>query len=266
MLFRSKVFRRDSTSYYYTNHRYSNGDDASYYVSCVPSRYPYGWTVNASLDTSNVIQIIKISESNLKYVKGNPNYKHIDLFYRDVNDKGEYTCDKVYKDFSNYVYLKSKYPHTITQIQENNIVNCFELDFINPKYHEIYSKVKDFVDKFGGRYIENLKIDSEESSFIDYINECKKYISFSKAANSITDPTQLSELSSKLFVYSDIPGVDVYDEKLEELLKFMIDFCSSSEHLLPEVNCWDRLTSVGKKQVELYLNSVKATSIPIPSL
>jgi len=260
----NKSFKGSSS---WHSHPYANHDDACYYFSCLPSRYnENNWSVNASLDTSNLIQIIKISESNLKYVTNNPNYKHIDLFYRDVNDKGEYVCDKVYKDFSNYVYIKSKYPHTVTQIQEGHLSNCFDLDFINPEYHAIYLKVREFLNKFNNPYISNLKLDSEDSAFIDYINECKKYISFSKAAKSITDQKQLEELSSKLFVYSDIPGVDVYDEKLEELMGFIIDFSSSSEHLLPEVIYWDRLNSVGKKQVEIYLNSVKATSISIPSL
>lgn len=265
--FRLKDVFTDSNRTYSHWHPYANDDDASFYFSCIPSRYSNSWNVKI-VDKTDKIQLIKISESNLKYVSSNPNYKHIDLFYRDVDDNGGYTCSNVFKEFCNYVYIKNKYPHTVTQIQNNAIENCFNLDFVDKKYYEIYSEVKKLFTKFDNTYIHKLHLtepDKQSEKVKEIIEEVNKYISFSKVYK-VLDKAELEKLSSKLFVYSDIPGVDVYDAKLEELVMFIIEFCSDSQYLLPLVDNWWNLNMINKKQIETYLKAVKATSITIPSL
>ena len=229
---------------------YGNKSDTCYYFDEMPSRCGSNYFTKSGDDFSDQVQLIKISESNLKYIKDKDNYKHIDEFFLTIDEDDNYTCHPIIKNFANSLWA-SKF-----NVFKNlfNADHCFELDHIDDRYSKIY--------KYMYRVKNNASIPANPS---DIIKDIQKLVDFEYAVHIA--PDELKEevraaLSRDLFVL-DIPGVKVLNYKFMEYVEFAEEFTRDSFNLLPHVYMQSQDV---KDQVTTYLKAVKALDIAIPEV
>ena len=205
-------------------------------------------------DYSSQTQLLKLSEANTKHVRDLANYKHIDEFFRTVDDEGNYTCHPVVKLFANYVWA-SKFP-----IWEcfSHYSASFDLNFIDDRYANIYEHLKNIYYKFDSIVFSGR--DAVVMQLREYVTKLAEFETL--CAADISDDMK-AELSAKYFVLSDIPGVKVLDPKFMELVAFADEFTEDSKHFLSASGSSE---SQYQEQVKIYLKAVQALEIPIPEL
>ena len=182
------------------------------------------------------------------------NYKHIDEFFRTIDDEGNYTCHTAVKAFANHIWAK-QFP-----VWEcfSSYYQSFELDFIDDRYKKIYNHLQTIYNKF-----DSVVLYGRDSIVKQLREELTKLTEFETlCAADISDDIK-AELSAKYFVLSDIPGVKVLDPKFMELVRFADEFAKDSKFILP---CTSGGGSEFEEQVTTYLKAVQALEIPIPEL
>jgi hypothetical protein len=235
---------------------YGETQDVCYYFDELPSRFSRERYNKLTNDFSGEIQLIKVSESNLKHFKGLSNYKHIDEFFFTLDEDDNYTCHPLVKNYANYLYgLNYRVFKSLTSFDD-----CFKLDFIDNRYSKIYEYMHNVYNKASFPKHNETEFLKEVTDFL------QKLIEFEYAIS--TSPEELKEevrerLSKEFFVFSDIPGAKVLDFKFIELVKFADEFTRDSIDFLPHVNMFVGNTEF-TTQVTNYLKAVKALDIPVP--
>ena len=236
---------------------YGSSNDTAYYFDCLASRFGNTFSVKPNVDYSEQTQLLKFSESNVKHVRDLDNYKHIDEFFRTVDAEGNYTCHPAVNMLANYLWAK-QFPiwESFTSFNE-----CFELDFVDERYNEIYKYLLDFYGKFDS--IVFTKTPGEEL-LIDLKSDLTNLTAFELFSAADISDDMKAELSAKFFVLSDIPGVKVLDHKFMEVMRFADEFTKDTKDLLPRVNSYN--VSETNEQIKIYLKALQVLEIPIPEL
>ena len=235
---------------------YGSTNDTMYYFDCLASRFSNTnfFSIKEGVDYTGCTQLLKLSESNVKHVRDLSNYKHIDEFFRTIDDEGNYTCHTAVKAFANHIWAK-QFP-----VWEcfSSYYQSFELDFIDDRYKKIYNHLQTIYNKF-----DSVVLYGRDSIVKQLREELTKLTEFETlCAADISDDIK-AELSAKYFVLSDIPGVKVLDPKFMELVRFADEFAKDSKFILP---CTNGGGAEFEEQVTTYLKAVQALEIPIPEL
>jgi hypothetical protein len=239
---------------------HGSSNDTLYYFDCLATRFTDRngyFSVKPNVDYSEQTQLLKLSESNVKHVRDLANYKHIDEFFRTVDAEGNYTCHPAVNMLANHMWAK-QFP-----IWESFSVynDCFNLDFIDEKYHEIYKYLLNIYTKFDS--IVFYKTPGEEL-LIDLKSDLTNLTAFELFSAADISDDMRAELSAKFFVLSDIPGVKVLDYKFMEVIRFADEFAKDTKHLLPRVSSYN--ISETNEQITIYLKALQVLEIPIPEL
>jgi len=241
---------------------YGEANDTVYYFDALPSRFSRAVYSNSILkvpfDTlKEHTQLLKLSESNVKHVRDLANYKHIDEFFRTIDAEGNYTCHPAVNMLANYYWAK-QFPiwESFTSFNE-----CFELDFIDERYSQIYLYLLNIYTKFDS--IVFTKTPGEEL-LIDLKSDLTNLTAFELFSAADISNDMRAELSAKFFVLSDIPGVKVLDHKFMEVMKFADEFTKDTKDLLPQVSFYNRPET--HEQIKIYLKTLQVLEIPIPEL
>jgi len=237
---------------------YGSNSDTMYYFDYLPTRLPSGhFSAASDLDYSGQTQLLKLSETNVKHVRDLSNYKHIDEFFRTVDAEGNYTCHPAVNMFANHLWAK-QFP-----IWENfsYFHDCFDLDFIDKKYNEIFKYLLNVYNKFDSIVFHKT---IAEALLIDVKEDLTKLTEFELLSAADISDDMRAELSAKYFVLSDIPGVKVLDNKFMEFVRFADEFTKDTKHMLPNLSTYNR-TEVNE-QVKIYLKALQVLEIPIPEL
>jgi hypothetical protein len=238
---------------------YGEVNDTVYYFDVVPSRFSRNIPIlKVPFDSlKEHTQILKLSESNVKHVRDLDNYKHIDEFFRTIDAEGNYTCHSAVNMLANYYWAK-QFPiwESFTSFNE-----CFELDFIDKRYHEIYKYLLNMYCKFDS--IVFTKSVAEEL-LVDLKSDLTNLTAFELFSAADISDDMRTELSAKFFVLSDIPGVKVLDKKFMEVMRFVDEFTKDTKDLLPHVTFYGRTEA--HEQIKIYLKTLQVLEIPIPEL
>jgi hypothetical protein len=239
---------------------YGSPNDTLYYFDCLATRFTDRnnyFSVKPNVDYSEQTQLLKLSESNVKHVRDLANYKHIDEFFRTVDAEGNYTCHPAVNMLANHMWAK-QFP-----IWESFSVynDCFNLDFIDEKYNEIYKYLLNIYTKFDS--IVFYKTPGEDL-LIDVKSDLTNLTDFELLSAADISDDMKAELSAKFFVLSDIPGVKVLDYKFMEVIRFADEFAKDTKHLLPRVSSYN--ISETNEQIKIYLKTLRVLEIPIPEL
>jgi len=235
-------------------------NDTLYYFDCLATRFTDRnnyFSVKPNVDYSEQTQLLKLSEANVKHVRDLANYKHIDEFFRTVDAEGNYTCHPAVNMLANYYWAK-QFPiwESFTSFNE-----CFELDFIDERYHEIYKYLLNMYCKFDS--IVFTKSVAEEL-LVDLKSDLTNLTAFELFSAADISDDMRAELSAKFFVLSDIPGVKVLDHKFMEVMRFVDEFTKDTKDLLPHVSFYGRTEA--HEQIKIYLKTLQVLEIPIPEL
>ena len=235
-------------------------NDTLYYFDCLATRFTDRngyFSVKPNVDYSEQTQLLKLSESNVKHVRDLANYKHIDEFFRTVDAEGNYTCHPAVNMLANHYWAK-QFPiwESFTSFNE-----CFELDFIDERYNDIYKYLLNIYTKFDS--IVFTKTPGEEL-LIDLKSDLTNLTAFELFSAADISDDMRAELSAKFFVLSDIPGVKVLDKKFMEVMRFADEFTKDTKDLLPQVSFYGRPET--HEQIKIYLKTLQVLEIPIPEL
>ena len=235
-------------------------NDTLYYFDCLATRFTDRnnyFSVKPNVDYSEQTQLLKLSESNVKHVRDLANYKHIDEFFRTIDAEGNYTCHPAVNMLANYYWAK-QFPiwESFTSFNE-----CFELDFVDERYHDIYKYLLNIYVKFDS--IVFTKNPGEEL-LIDMKSDLTNLTAFELFSAADISDDMRAELSAKFFVLSDIPGVKVLDKKFMEVIRFADEFTKDTKDLLPQVSFYGRPET--HEQIKIYLKTLQVLEIPIPEL
>jgi hypothetical protein len=238
---------------------YGEHKDTVYYFDVVPSRFSRNIPIlKVPFDSlKEYTQILKLSEANTKHVRDLDNYKHIDEFFRTVDAEGNYTCHPAVNMLANYLWAK-QFPiwESFTSFNE-----CFELDFVDERYNEIYKYLLNFYNKFDS--IVFTKTPGEEL-LIDLKSDLTNLTAFELFSAADISDDMRAELSAKFFVLSDIPGVKVLDKKFMEVMRFADEFTKDTRDLLPDLSFYNKPHT--HEQIKIYLKTLRVLEIPIPEL
>ena len=239
---------------------HGNASDTLYYFDCLATRFTDRggyFEMISGVDYSEQTQLLKLSESNVKHVRDLPNYRHIDEFFRTIDVEGNYTCHPAVKAFANHIWAKQ------FSVWESfsSYNDCFNFDFIDEKYNEVYKYLINIYRKFDS--IVFYKTPGEEV-LRDVKEHITKLIDFELLCAADISDDMKAELSAKYFVLSDIPGVKVLDAKFMEVVRFADEFAKDTKHMLPNLNTYDRAEA--NEQVLIYLKALQVLEIPIPEL
>ena len=242
---------------------YGSMNDPMYYFDEMPTRFTNGYysrqgTFRPDVDFTKFTQLIKLSESNVKHVKGLSNYKHIDEFFRTIDDEGNYTCHPAVVDLANHFWA-CQFP---IYSSLGSYDDCFDLNHIDDRYQKIYYKLRAVYDKFDVIVFRKNPVEQEISDLREDLAKMMEFQDFT-SIDGITEDMK-AQLSAKYFIFSDIPGVKIRDGKFKELVEFADQFTKESMHLLPRVNRYT--DSDGDRQITTYLKAVQALDVPIPEL
>jgi hypothetical protein len=183
----------------------------------------YDWAIKA-VKTWDTPQLIRVSENKVKYIKKNPNCKHISEFFLQINEKGGYTMDD-----SMITWFTSTKIEKITSFK---FLSSFKS--INPGLHKIYEKViearENSFDYYRHRDLENTDVYKQAEKLMEFQLYCKQVEGEDNASELI------SNKSKELFVLSDIG--DCVGANIETLAMYenILEFSEDVHHLLSVID------------------------------
>lgn len=209
----------------------SNSHDKCYFIDAPPVRYCHYSTrepmvfadrkMNSKIvESLPTPQLLRVSKSNLKYLKKNPNMVHIDGFFRQRKPDGTYTMDQHVID-----YFTAK---AVEGIRHYNWMFCFQE--INPdlydKFHRIW-KLYQKIDSVPSNYC--------MSQFPEVMEHIQKLLDFHKFCNDNDGNEQaISAESRRLFVV-DVKSAEGYVQEILDDFKELMEFAEPVHPLMSKV-------------------------------
>ena len=163
-------------------------------------------------------QLIRVSQNKVKFIVKNPNVRHIDELFLQVNDNNEYTVDKTLIEY-----------YTAYKLDKiNNFTFMEGLDFIHPELCADYRNLKDLRDKCYNGYERSpaIKLAPEQIKHMD------KLFEFQKFCSECDDEVMVQEKSKELFVLSDISNAKVADLYLLAKYDNIVEFAEEIQPIL----------------------------------
>ena len=190
-------------------------------------------------------QLIRVSQNKVKFIKQNPNVKHIDEIFLQTNDNNEYIMDEALVKY--YTAHKMK---KINQFKFMQGLGC-----IHTELQKDYCELKDLRDN---DYTENLyrRVDYIAPAITEHMD---KLYEFQKFCNECDDAQMIQDKSRELFVLSDISAARAAD--LDILAKYdnLVEFAEEIKPLLDELSCLEErdctMSPELEKEVRVYLRA-----------
>ena len=212
-------------------------DEVCYYFDALPSRFsPTKSFDQDALDKYDGPQLLKVNESNVKYLKSNPNCKHIDEFF--------YSWDET----SNTYIVDSKLKIFLTGKAIGSVPDWLRrVGFINPEYSEMYENLCKYVDVYRN-------IDVSSAGLKDIIDMLERMIEFQHFVNSTDNKEDIAEKSRELFILEDIKAADILDYEAVKLNRSKEEFIEGVDNLMSYIS-FPYDDTLFEKEVEFYLKS-----------
>ena len=161
-------------------------------------------------------QLIRVSQNKVKFIKQNPNVKHIDELFLQTNDNNEYIMDET---LVNYYTA-----HKLTKINQFRFMQG--LGCIHDQLQKDYCELQDMRENNYSEY-EYRDVKSIAPAITDHMD---KLYEFQKFCNECDDAELIQEKSKEMFVLSDISNARAAD--LDILAKYD-NICEFAEEIKP---------------------------------
>jgi hypothetical protein len=190
-------------------------------------------------------QLIRVSESKVKFITQNPNVKHIDELFLQLTTKNGYTMDESLVKYYTAHKLKK-----INQFKFMQGLSCIH-DELQKDYCELQDLRNDNYSEWEYRQVRTIA-----PSIIEHMD---KLYEFQKFCNECDDAEQIQDKSRELFVLSDVSEARAAD--LDILAKYdnMVEFAEDIKPLLDEVECLEErdctMSPELEKEVRVYLRA-----------
>ena len=190
-------------------------------------------------------QLIRVSQNKVKFIKQNPNVRHIDELFLQTNDNNDYIMDET---LTNY-YTASKL-NKINQFKFMQGLGCIH-DQLQKDYCELQDMRNDFYSDFEYRRVDRIAP--------EIIKHMDKLFEFQKLCNDCDDAEIIQEKSKELFVLSDINNARAADLDILAKYENIVEFAEEIKPLLDELDCLtDRQCSMSpelEKEIRIYLRA-----------
>ena len=166
-------------------------------------------------------QLIRVSQNKVKFIKQNPNVKHIDELFLQTNDNNEYIMDETLVNYYTAHKLKR-----INDFKFMQGLGCIH-DQLQKDYCELQDMRNDFYSDFNFR-----RVNSIAPAITDHM---EKIYEFQKFCNECDDAELIQDKSQELFVLSDISNARAAD--LDILAKYdnIVEFAEEIKPMLDEL-------------------------------
>jgi hypothetical protein len=219
--------------------------DPLYYVDELPVRFG-GYTLNEGFELETP-QLLKVSESNVKYIARNSKCLHIDEFFSTWDEEN----NKITMDKSLRRYLTGK--------AIGNVPDWIrELNFINPDYKKMYDLLTNCTDSYSRIYESDSDGIKEIVSMVEKIKELQDF------SESVDDPVLVANKSKELFILEDVKAAEALDYELITLSKMMKEFIEDVDPLMSQIRFKYNDSEEFKKEIIHYLKSRGKLDIEIP--
>ena len=167
-------------------------------------------------------QLIRVSQNKVKFIKQNPNVKHIDELFLQTNDNNDYIMDETLINYYTAHKLKR-----INEFKFMQGLGCIH-DQLQKDYCELQDMRNDFYSDYNWRRVEDVA-----PAITEHMD---KIFEFQKFCNDCDDAELIQDKSQELFVLSDINNAKAAD--LDILAKYdnIVEFAEEIKPLLDELD------------------------------
>jgi len=190
-------------------------------------------------------QLIRVSQNKVKFIKQNPNVKHIDELFLQTNDNNEYIMDETLVNYYTAHKLKR-----INEFKFMQGLGCIH-DQLQKDYCELQDMRNDFYSEYNYRRVRDVAPNITE--------HLDKIFEFQKFCNECDDAELIQDKSQELFVLSDISNAKAAD--LDILAKYnnIVEFAEEIKPMLDELEVLrDRKCNMSpelEKELRVYLRA-----------
>ena len=190
-------------------------------------------------------QLIRVSQNKVKFIKQNPNVKHIDELFLQLTDKNGYTMDNT--------LVKYYTAHKLDKISLFKFMQG--LACIHPKLQEDYCELMDLrnthYSEFEYRYVKSVAP--------DIIKHMDKLFEFQHFVSQCDDPDLIEQKSRELFVLSDVSDAKAADLSILAKYNNIVEFAEEVKPLLDELGCLEQrdcdMSPELEKEIRVYLRA-----------
>ena len=190
-------------------------------------------------------QLIRVSENKVKFIKQNPNVRHIDELFLQTNDNNEYNMDETLVNYYTAHKLEK-----INQFKFMQGLGCIH-DQLQKDYCELQDMRNNEYSEFDYQSVRNIA--PALTGHMDKLYE------FQKFCNECDDAELIQEKSQEMFVLSDISNARAAD--LDILAKYdnIVEFAEEVKPLLDELDCLNKrecdMSPTLEKEIRIYLRA-----------
>lgn len=210
-------------------YKYSTNEYPMYYRDAIPTYLESSAGFMQSMSDfpetkinkfEDIPQILKVSSSNIKYIKSNENCKHINDFFITLTNSGGYTMDPKLIRWCTASQIK-ELPEWIGKLRN-----------IDPKFGKLYDTLIKYKEDYSYvNFAANTDTVAKELyNFVERMMEFKKY---ENSLDSMGDKEDLLSKKSRELFTLDIPEVDCFESDIIELIELKDDII---ENINPFMN------------------------------
>jgi hypothetical protein len=190
-------------------------------------------------------QLIRVSQSKVKFIKQNPNVRHIDELFLQTNDNNEYIMDETLVNY--YTGYK------LSKINDFKFMQG--LGCIHDQLQKDYCELQDMRDNNYSEFAYK-RVHTVAPALLEHMD---KLYEFQKFCNECDDAELIQEKSRELFVLSDISAARAVDLNILAKYDNIVEFAEEIKPMLDELECLnDRECSMSpefEKELRVYLRA-----------
>lgn len=230
---------------------YNWEDSPVLFHECPPSNV---WDSSCNPELGQVIdadspQIIRMSESNCRYARKNPNWVHIDQFFFDMDEEGNITATPILKDALTCIYLRTRRKQIWTWLGQRVAKELL------PPAHKLYRTVERFITCTRFTHLRC----EETEEFMSYL---RNFIEYQDICDS--GDVSLRKQKSREFFVVDVPSIDAYDREIASTCGVLDDLSETIGEWMLECNPSGSHSSLEVHKV--VLESYNKFDIDIPEI
>ena len=197
-------------------------------------------------------QLIRVRETYIKHIKKNPNCRHIDEFFLQLNSDGGYTMDSYL-----IKWLTGKKIQAVKDMR-----HLSALKHINPELFEKFQECYEVAELVTYESAKWFDMGDEDDSIVTEIKKnVKRIAEFQSFCEENTDPALIAAKSRELFVL-DMPNAGAYDTRLVANCQELVEYNEEVSTMLSTMGQFDvhpmaapDITPELQKELSIYLDA-----------
>lgn len=195
-------------------------------------------------------QIVRFSQTNTRYAKQNPHWKHIDDFFFTIGEDGGIVASEYLKPVLTGMFIRKSKQEIWSWLGGNVAAELL------PPAHKLYRGISRYIDST--RFTYNACAETEE--FIKYLTNFIEYQDVCEAGD-----VSLREQKSREFFVVDVPSIDAYDRDIAGTCTVLDDLSDTIGEWM--LSCAPQTTPHTHQEIyRIVLDSYNKFDIDIPEV